>query len=303
MLCMCICDNRTVDPSKNRHLGKGCFLGSLYIMAGKNQDISSSLFSDTALLNLRFEGYRLCYETIYCCCFCTHYILTAVLGFMNDDRTACHIPSDPNAPDTGIENPELSSIYAFNFMSGFLCLTIPVIFFLLLIHGICKEFQIKMFDRPYLRRCLVVLLIIYIAICIVIGVGELALSFYVASIVYPNYKNFMDTLQNGTATAEPLPTVDPDQLLCRPAVYLSAFACLTVLYLLVFILLTVVVGVLITTYVVKTFDIVVNDYITTCLRGVRTTAAGGNGGATRPLGDGNEGDGNVGPTQQLETTV
>ena len=229
--------------------------------------------------------------------FCTHHIIIAVLGFMNDDRTACHIPSDPNAPDTGIENQESSSIYAFNFISGFLCLTMPVIFVLLLIHSICNEFKNNMFNRPYVRRSLVVLIIIYIAICIVIGVGELALSFYVASIVYPNYKNFMETLRNGTATAEPLPTVDPDQLLCRPAVYLSAFACLTVLYLLVFILLTVVVGVLITTYVVKSFDKVVNSYFATCLKALRP--AGGNGpvvSTTRPLVDGNDGNTNSGQT-------
>ena len=221
---------------------------------------------------------------------------------MGDDRTACHIPSDPNAPDSDVENLEVSSIYAFNFISGFLCLTIPVIFVLLLILGICNEFKNNIFNRPYVRRCLVVLIIIYIAICIVIGVGELALSFYVASVVYPNFKNFMETLNNGTATAQPFTTVDPNQLLCRPTVYISAFACLTVLYLLVFIVLTVIVGVLVTKHIVKSYHKVINDYIGICLRAFQP---GPNNGtvltAARPLLDGNEGIRNRGPS--LETTV
>ena len=194
---------------------------------------------------------------------------------MNDDRTACHIPSDPNTPDSAIENPEVSSIYAFNFMSGFLCLTLPVIFLLLLLLGISNEFKNNIFNRPFLIRLLVVLLIIYIAISIIIGVGELALSFYVASVVYPNFKNFMETFQNGTATAQPFATVEPDQLLCRPAVYISAFVCLTGLYLLVFILLTVIIGALVTKYIVEKYKPLIDGYIATCLKGFQPDRGNG----------------------------
>lgn len=194
--------------------------------------------------------------------------IIAALGFMDDERTACHTSSDADTRDK-----EVSSIHAFNFMSGFLCLTIPVVFVLLLIYGICDEFKNNLFNRPYVRRFLIVLIIVYIAVCIIIGVGELALSIYVASIIYPIYP----MIRNNTATTDPT-------IHCSDAVYYSAFTCLTVLYILVFVLLIVIVGLVITKTVKKYFHTVLDHYITPCLQAFRPNGQPID--ASRPLADG-----------------
>ena len=162
-----------------------------------------------------------------------------------------------NNPD-----PERNSIYTFILISGFLCLIIPSIFLLLLIYSIVKSF--KGFSRDIVRQYFVIVIIAYIAVCILIGIAQLAFSFYIASLIYPNFGHYMfDTKPIGEMIFE-----------CDPAIYLSAFVSVTVTYILIFILLAALVSWYIASKVKKYFATVVDEWFDHCLRAfkAKTTA-------------------------------
>ena len=192
-------------------------------------------------------------------------------------------PVDPDDPD-----PEQSSIFAFNFISGFLCLVIPTIFLLLLSYSICKDFKKEVFDKSIVRKVLIMVIVAYIAVCILIGITQLALSFYVASLIYPSYRQYLNAEApvNMTMPATEPSTASPgiNQLECDQVVYLSAFVTLTMTYILIFVFLAVLVGIFIAAKVADYFHMFVDNYFTDCLRALKcaeaanNTTAGGEGG-------------------------
>ena len=181
--------------------------------------------------------------------------------------------SDITDPD-----PEESSIFAFNFISGFLCLVIPTIFLLLLIYSISKDFKKDLFDKSIVRKVLITVIVAYIAFCILIGLAQLGLSIYVATLIYPIYQTYLNAPPpvNMTMPATEPGTIAPGviKFSCDSIVYLSAFISLTMTYILVFILLAISVGLFITAKVTANsifhyFNIVVDGYFVACLNKFR----------------------------------
>jgi len=186
---------------------------------------------------------------------------TAVQGFEGNSICEIKISADANLEKPSPEEP---SIFAFNFISGFLCLVFPVIFVLLLIHAACSEFSGKRYNKVLAWKILWIIILSYLAISIVIGVAQLGLSFYVASLIYPafdNYKN--ETLLGFNQFDSSVTDFDCDQ-----SAYLSAFISLTLMYILIFISLAVLVAWLVNNIVNKTVKIILEN-IDNCLKAMK----------------------------------
>ena len=113
-------------------------------------------------------------------------------------------------------------------------------------------------------------IVAYIAVCILIGIAQLALSFYVASLIYPSYREYLNQQApvNMTMPATEPSTSSPDVSVfdCDQVVYLSAFITVTIL---IFVFLAVLVGIFIAARFADYFHMFVDNYFTDCLRALK----------------------------------
>ena len=180
--------------------------------------------------------------------------IVAVEGWKG--KVNCDIkPGSSETVDSGPDTEE-SSIFAFNFISGFLCLVIPTIFLLLLIYTILQYFKEDVFNKSVIRKVLIIVIISYIAVCILVGLAQLALSIYVATLIYPAFNLYRNVTM-------PMPGLTFE---CDEVAYLSAFISLTATYILIFVLLVVLVGLFIRQQVMKYFHVVVDEWFTACFK-------------------------------------
>ena len=104
------------------------------------------------------------------------------------------------------------SISAFDFLAGFLCLTLPVVLILLILDQMCKEYDCF----PFTRKCLIGISSLYLGFCVIVGFGQLLFSFYISVYTYGQFDDVVDNKVN-----------------CTDALFFSSFVSLTAFYLLI----------------------------------------------------------------------